>query len=147
MCRHRYFPAIVVIAAIGNLVPLHAQISPWSDSLVGKIRSAATMIPGAPPQTVHVLRFASLDVLQSSFLQNGSEEHIPGAYSVFQIRFADGWIMVDAGVDAEIARSNVTIHKDKYDQVQLALQGARSIVVTHEHDDHVAVSSGLRHGS
>jgi glyoxylase-like metal-dependent hydrolase (beta-lactamase superfamily II) len=64
-------------------------------------------------------------------------------FSVFQIRFPDGWIMVDAGIDqntlaARGAGPDIKIPQDKYDQIQKALVDARSIVVTHEHDDHAA---------
>src|ERR1700756_3211290 len=63
--------------------------------------------------------------------------------SVFQIRFTDGWIMVDAGIDQRtwVARGpgpDIKIPQDNYDLIQRALVDARSIVVTHEHDDHVA---------
>jgi glyoxylase-like metal-dependent hydrolase (beta-lactamase superfamily II) len=64
-------------------------------------------------------------------------------YSAFQIRFTDGWIMVDAGIDQDTlaARAPIpanTIPQVKYELIQKALVDARSIIVTHEHDDHAA---------
>jgi glyoxylase-like metal-dependent hydrolase (beta-lactamase superfamily II) len=123
---------------------MRAQTGVWTDSLLGKIRNAATMVPGAPPQAVHVLRLAGQDALQSEVLDGGSNEKFHGTYAVYQIRFTDGWIMVDAGIDKETAAQpgsggeGVTIAQDKYELIQRALVGARSIVVTHEHDDHAA---------
>jgi len=101
------------------------------------------MIPGTPPGSVHVLRFFQGERPQSAVLEGGSNEPIHVTFSVFQIRFTDGWIMVDAGIDQSTfaARGpgpDIKIPQDKYELIQRALVDARSIVVTHEHDDHVA---------
>jgi glyoxylase-like metal-dependent hydrolase (beta-lactamase superfamily II) len=78
-------------------------------------------------------------------MDGGGNEQYRGTFSVYQIRFEDGWIMVDAGIDTDTiagrgssAGGNAKIPKEKYELIQQALVGARSIVVTHEHDDHVA---------
>jgi glyoxylase-like metal-dependent hydrolase (beta-lactamase superfamily II) len=124
--------------------PMQAQSGDWTDSLLGKIRAAATMIPGTLPASVHVMRLAPpREVPLSAVLDGGGKEPIHMAWSVFQIRFTDGWIMVDAGMDQDTlaARAPIppnTIPQDRYELIQKALEGARSIVVTHEHDDHVA---------
>lgn len=132
------------MASISGPGLVRAQNGPWTDSLMAKIRAAATMVPGASPRAAHVLRFAEADVHQSELLDGGSNERFRGTLSVFQIRFTDGWIMVDAGIDKDTAAlpgsgaAGLTIPQEKYEQIQRALLGARSIVVTHEHDDHVA---------
>jgi glyoxylase-like metal-dependent hydrolase (beta-lactamase superfamily II) len=51
--------------------------------------------------------------------------------------------MVDAGIDqntfaARGTGPDIKISQDNYELIQRALVGARSIVVTHQHDDHVA---------
>ena len=52
--------------------------------------------------------------------------------------------MADAGFDKDVAAQpnsgagGATVSQDQYEQLQRALVGARSIVVTHEHDDHAA---------
>jgi len=99
------------------------------------------MIPGTPPGSVHALRFVSHEAPQSESIDGGSNELIRGTLSVYQIRFTDGWIMVDAGIDQSTFALRIpgaTIPQDKYELIQRALVGARSIVLTHEHDDHVA---------
>jgi glyoxylase-like metal-dependent hydrolase (beta-lactamase superfamily II) len=65
------------------------------------------------------------------------------ARTAFQVMYADGSVMVDAGM-------NLAVHKffgrgvdepyfpDATKQIDQALQRARLIVVTHEHGDHVA---------
>jgi glyoxylase-like metal-dependent hydrolase (beta-lactamase superfamily II) len=58
---------------------------------------------------------------------------------VFQIRYAQGWIMVDAAMNREMAGAEGAGHfsQPHYEQIEAALRGARLIVVTHEHPDHV----------
>jgi glyoxylase-like metal-dependent hydrolase (beta-lactamase superfamily II) len=78
-------------------------------------------------------------------MDGGGSEKFHGTFSVYQIRFEDGWIMVDAGIDTDTIAArgpgpggNAKVPGEQYDLIQRALVGARSIVVTHEHDDHVA---------
>jgi glyoxylase-like metal-dependent hydrolase (beta-lactamase superfamily II) len=142
MNRHLALP-LFLAAFLSGTGPMTAQTSVWSDSLLGRIRVAATMIPGTLPGSIHVLRLAPGEAPQSVFLDGGSNEPFHVTFSVFQIRFTDGWIMVDAGIDqstfaARGTGPDIKIPQDNYELIQRALVDARSIVVTHEHDDHVA---------
>jgi hypothetical protein len=118
--------SVVLAASISGTGLMRAQTGAWTDSLMVKIRAAATMIPGAPPRAVHVLRFAGADVHQSEFLDGGGSERLRAVLPVYQIRFSDGWIMVDAGIDKDTAEqpgsgaAGLTIPQDKYEQVQRA---------------------------
>jgi glyoxylase-like metal-dependent hydrolase (beta-lactamase superfamily II) len=140
------FLSLFLTAPLSVISPMQAQTVVWTDSLLGKIRAAATMVPGMPPRSVHVLRFAPREVPQSVSLDGGSDKLIGSTFSVYQIRFTDGWIMIDAGIDQSTfasrgpgpGNSGVIIPEGSYELIQRALVGARSIVVTHEHDDHVA---------
>lgn len=132
---------------VSSLCPasLQAQTTAWTESLLGKIQMTAKMIPGAHPQSVHVLRFAPYSTPLSAMMDGGGPEPFRGTFSVYQIRFKDGWIMVDAGIDTDTIAGrgsspggNAIIPREQYDLIQQALVGARSIVVTHEHDDHAA---------
>jgi glyoxylase-like metal-dependent hydrolase (beta-lactamase superfamily II) len=64
------------------------------------------------------------------------------AYPVFQIRYRDRWIVVDAGFDQAAvteyfgANSRLRFFADRYDRMQTALRGAEHVVLTHEHLDH-----------
>lgn len=143
MNRHLVLP-LFLATCLSCTDPMRAQTSVWTNSLLGRIQAAATMIPGTPPLSVHVLRLAPGEVPQSAYLEGGSNEPLHVTYSVFQIRFTDGWIMVDAGIDQStiVARGpggpDFKIPQDDYEVIQRALVAASSIVVTHEHDDHVA---------
>lgn len=136
--------SFLLVAAISSS-PLRAENDVWNDSLLAKIRMAATMVPGTLPRSIHVLRFASYEIPLSAVMDGGGNEPYRGTFSVYQIPFEDGWIMVDAGINTDtiVGRGsrpggNAKIPEEKYELIQRALVGARSIVVTHEHDDHVA---------
>ena len=106
---NRYLALSLFLAAsLGGASQMGAQTGVWTDSLLEKIRAAATMIPGTPPRSVHVLRFAPHEAPQSTSLDGGSNELICMlTLSVYQIRFTDGWIMVDAGIDQSTFASRV----------------------------------------
>jgi glyoxylase-like metal-dependent hydrolase (beta-lactamase superfamily II) len=65
------------------------------------------------------------------------------ARTVFQVVYRDGYVMVDSGMDEQVhkffGRGTVEpYYPDQAKQVDQALVGAKSIVMTHEHGDHVA---------
>jgi glyoxylase-like metal-dependent hydrolase (beta-lactamase superfamily II) len=134
--------AISVFAILLGIPKMTQAQTVWEGSLLPSIRAAATMIPGQQPRAIHVFREAEKTVHQSAVLEGGSDALVSAPFSVFEVRFPDGWIMVDSGMDPETAANpnagyaRVTIPKDRYELVQKALSDARLIVLTHEDDDH-----------
>jgi glyoxylase-like metal-dependent hydrolase (beta-lactamase superfamily II) len=138
--------AVVLAASVLalGLAPAGGQDRPaeWPPSF-SDIRAAAGLIPGRRPLRVNLLKFA-----ESRRTRNFSIKDAPAAPSVqartaFQVIFADGSIMVDAGMDRQVHRFFGRGVEEPYDQtaagqVERALTSARLIVVTHEHGDHVA---------
>lgn len=110
---------------------------------IAAIRQAAVLIPGARPRRINFLKFA-----ESRRTKNFSVEGAPSLPSVqartaFQVVYPDSYLMVDAGMDLDVHRFFGRGADEPYDapaaaQVQRAVDGARLIVVTHEHGDHVA---------
>jgi glyoxylase-like metal-dependent hydrolase (beta-lactamase superfamily II) len=117
--------------------PALGQTSAYSDSLLPAIRRAATVVPGALPLAVHVLAFNHSRGVASSSVEGAPGDSVDRANVVFQIRYPRGWIMVDAGMDKEIAHDPPNYSQAAYDSVQLGLKDARLIVITHEHFDHI----------
>lgn len=117
------------------------SISPWSADL-SEIRRIATLIPGRKPTRINVLKFA-----ESHRTKNFSVKGEPAAPSVqartvFQVVYPDGYVMVDAGMDLPMHKQIGRGAEEPYfpeqaQQVDKALRGARAIVFTHEHGDHV----------
>lgn len=130
------------VILLGFPKTLNAQ-TVWDSSLLPSIRAAAAMIPGQQPRAIHVFRVAERTGHQTGVLEGGSDASFSVSYSVFEVRFADSWIMVDSGIDQELTANStccagVTIAKDRYELAQNALSDARLIVLTHEDDDHAA---------
>ena len=125
-------------------VPLRAQNPPpsWTASLEDIQRTAA-LIPGPRPLRINFLKFA-----ESRRTKNFSVKDAPATPSIqartaFQVIYADGNVMVDAGMDLAVHRFFGRGVEEPYfpeaaRQVEQAVRAARLIVVTHEHGDHVA---------
>ena len=119
-----------------------AQASPWNDSLLERVRSLARSVPGERPRSLHVLEIAESSGPLSNFVAGADSQRVPVAYPVFQIRYRDRWIVVDAGFDQAAvtehfgANSRLQFFADRYDRMQAALRGAEHVVLTHEHLDH-----------
>jgi glyoxylase-like metal-dependent hydrolase (beta-lactamase superfamily II) len=77
----------------------------------------------------------------SEAVENAASTKVSSPTPVFQVRFAHGWLMVDAAMDraiAAVANDTSGFHDDRYARAVTALQGASLIVITHEHYDHIA---------
>lgn len=115
----------------------------YDDALLKKIRTAAQSIPGKKAYELRYIKFAESPRTFSVTVEGGDDTPYIQARTSYQIRFEDGWIMVDAGMDKEVHAFFGKGEKQPYftgknDSIQKALKGARKILITHEHGDHVA---------
>ena len=131
--------ALITIPSLRGQAPAAAG---WSAD-ISEIRRVATLIPGRTPLRINVLKFA-----ESRRTKNFSVKGEPAAPSVqartvFQVVYADGYVMVDAGMDEPMHRQigrgaeGEPYYAEQAQAVNTALRGARAIVFTHEHGDHV----------
>lgn len=114
----------------------------WSVRL-DQIRQVAGMIPGRRALRINVLKFAESHRSKKFSVQGAPDEPSIQARTVFQVVFADGTVMIDSGMDEQVHRffGRGTIepyYPDAAKQVEQALRKAKSIIITHEHGDHVA---------
>jgi glyoxylase-like metal-dependent hydrolase (beta-lactamase superfamily II) len=138
-------PLVLLVATICALsISLHGQQArpAWSADL-SDIRRVAALIPGQKPVRINVLKFAESHRTKNFSVKGEPPQPSVQARTVFQVVYPDSYVMVDAGMD-------LTVHKligrgadEPYfaDQAQLvdkALRGARAIIFTHEHGDHVS---------
>lgn len=140
ICRVRH--VITIFVALALHVAAGAQAPPWTASL-SQIRETAALSPGARPLRINVVKFA-----ESRRTKNFSVQGAPAAPSIqartaFQVVYADGTVMIDAGMDEQIHRFFGRGVDEPYDAaaartVADGVSRARLIVVTHEHGDHVA---------
>jgi glyoxylase-like metal-dependent hydrolase (beta-lactamase superfamily II) len=114
-------------------------IPAFTDTVLAEARAAASVVPGDLPVALRYLEFARFTTPLSGAVGGAEDAIVEGVYTVFQVRYSHGWVMVDAGVDREVETdTTVTIDQARYNRVQEALRGANLIVVTHEHHDHIA---------
>jgi glyoxylase-like metal-dependent hydrolase (beta-lactamase superfamily II) len=103
-------------------------------------RSLIHAVPGDLPVAIGYLNVAEWSWPLSNAVENAPNTPVSLPTPVFQIRFAHGWIMVDAGMDREDAAAagdSSQFFDDRYNRAIAALRGASLVVVTHEHYDHI----------
>jgi len=118
------------------------QTASWTAD-IGAIRHAATLIPGRRPLRLNMQKFAESRRTKNFSVKGAANEPSVQARTAFQVVYPDGTVMVDAGMDRQVHAFFGRGVDEPYDaaaaeRVQRAVEGARSIVVTHEHGDHVA---------
>ena len=121
--------------------PAGAAKTAWSADLAD-IRRAAALIPGRKPLRINVLKFAESHRTKNFVVKGEAADPGTQARTVFQVVYADGSVMVDAGMDLPMHKQIGRGAEEPYfteqaQQVDKALRSARAIIFTHEHGDHV----------
>ena len=130
----------VLALAMSGVAQLAGQnSSPHLD----EIRGVAGMIPGARALRINVLKFAESRRTKNFSVKGAPAEPSVQARTAYQVVYAGGSVMIDSGMDQQVHKFFGRGVEEPYDaeanlQVQMALRGAKSIVMTHEHGDHVA---------
>jgi glyoxylase-like metal-dependent hydrolase (beta-lactamase superfamily II) len=132
------------VCAFVGLLPARAQdgAPAWTGDL-GAVRSLARVIPGPRSLRLNVIKFAESRRTKNFSVIDAPPTPSVQARTAFQVVFADGTVMVDAGMDQQVHRFfgrgvEEPYFPDAARQLERAVQDARLIVVTHEHGDHVA---------
>lgn len=138
----RLAPACLFACLLGLAATAAAQPA-YDDALLRKLRAAAGTVPGAAPEEVRYARFAESPRTFAATVEGGDDTPYVQARTAYQLRYPDGWIMVDTGMDEAVHRFFGRGAEEPYDaaanaRIQRALRGARLVLVTHEHGDHVA---------
>src|SRR5207244_12959304 len=69
---------------------------------IDQIRQAAKLIPGRAPLRINVLKFAESRRAKKFSVKGAPDEPSVQARTAFQIVYADGYIMLDAGMDQQV---------------------------------------------
>lgn len=109
----------------------------FDSALLDRARVASNMIPGDYPLEVRFQGFSEWSAPLSEYLEDATDKPVDWVAGVFQIRFQDGWIMVDAGAEKTHAGSKGFSDAD-YGDYERALAQASLTVITHEHADHAS---------
>ncbi len=105
---------------------------------IPKIRQLANSIDGEKPNNIQVEKVAQFYFPRTLSLAGSGFEIMPmGVYS-FKLASNDSHVIVDTGYDSEMAASaRADFYPTPYARMQSALESATSIVITHEHYDHI----------
>jgi glyoxylase-like metal-dependent hydrolase (beta-lactamase superfamily II) len=116
---------------------------PYPENLLDELRAAANAVPGPHPLELRYISVAESRRPRSAVLEQDSDEPYVQARTAFQLVYADGAVMIDAGMDEQVHRTFGMGTPEPYwpernDAVQAALVDANLVLITHEHGDHVA---------
>lgn len=130
----------IVVLALLAIAPQKQQV--WTAS-IAQIRQTARMIPGRAPLRINVLKFAESRRAKKFSVKGAPDEPSVQARTVFHFVYPDGYVMIDSGMDQQVHNFFGRGVVEPYDaeaakHVERAVRGARAILVTHEHGDHVA---------
>jgi glyoxylase-like metal-dependent hydrolase (beta-lactamase superfamily II) len=142
MIARAWWAALSVFVCMLSAPGANAQTAPWSAD-IGAIRRVASMVPGARPLRINVLKFAESRRTKNFSVKGAPKEPSIQARTAFQVVYRDGTVMVDSGMDLQVHKFFGRGQEEPYfpeaaAAVEKALRSARMIVMTHEHGDHVA---------
>lgn len=115
----------------GTRAPL--AIAQWRALIAGDA-------PARLPESVGYISMAEANVPKSLAVAGAGLRKVRMGVVAFQISYRDGSLMVDSGYDREshVKLNNGPIFsEEKHARLQAYLHEARSILLTHEHPDHV----------
>lgn len=107
------------------------------------IRRISMTLPGALPLGVNGIRVAASVRPRKFCIEGGDDSAVTMPRTAFQVVYPDCTVMIDSGLDKATHDSFSPDKPEPYfpeafAQLQLALNSARLIVLTHFHADHVA---------
>ncbi len=133
-----------IFLAVAFLVTAAAPVQAQSFSAdITEIRTVSATIPGARALRINVVKFAESRRTKNFSIKGAPAEPSIQARTAFQVVYSDGTVMIDSGMDQQVHRFfgrgvEEPYFPDAAKEVDKALIGAKSIVMTHEHGDHVA---------
>ena len=134
---------VLMLLSCNNEPGNKVQAPDYDDALLSRVRSAAMAIPGDLPIAINYQKYAASIRKWKDLVEGGSDDNATMARTAFQIEYAKGYVMVDAGMDRAVHHFFEKNGAQPFDdsaanKVALAVQGAKLVLVTHEHGDHVA---------
>lgn len=132
----RSFIAVLIFCCQSSMVLCQAPQYP--SDLLDQLRRSATALPRELPIEVRVAVLNPAPVQLNTFVEGAPNDSVTAGYAVFQVRYRDHWIAVDAAVDRSYLSNSTSFSTETYDSIQIMLRDARLVLLTHEHHDHVA---------
>lgn len=139
--RRTFFAASAAMMAGSNCPPmLHA--AERFDADLGELRQLAGSIQGALPTALNAVNVAASVRPRRFVIQGGDERLVTMPRTAYQVVYPDGSIMLDSGLD-EYTHATFSqgrpepFYAEDFIKLRAALEGAKRIIFTHFHADHV----------
>jgi glyoxylase-like metal-dependent hydrolase (beta-lactamase superfamily II) len=112
--------------------------------VLDELRRLGSSVPGPKPVAIHSELVAKTSLPRAAVFAGESFEPHPMVHQVFEVKYPDGFVVIDAGFPQAMLEQ---MGGGEYDpqawaDVQKALGGARQVFVTHEHFDHLGGIAG-----
>jgi glyoxylase-like metal-dependent hydrolase (beta-lactamase superfamily II) len=109
---------------------------------LGEIRRLASAVPGDAPLRVNQEQIAVASLPKGAvFAGESLREQHPMTHGAYQVLYSDGsFAMIDSAFDADmlhVMNPGAEFANDGWAAIQRGLEGAKYIVITHEHPDHI----------
>jgi glyoxylase-like metal-dependent hydrolase (beta-lactamase superfamily II) len=108
--------------------------------VLDELRRLGSSVPGEKPLAIYSELVAKASLPRAAVFAGESFEPYPMAHQAFQVRYPDGFVLLDAAFpESKLEQmGGGEYNPAAYVQVQTALAGARQVFITHEHFDHMA---------
>lgn len=128
--------------AVGSWLLAREAVPAVSDYRIDlqEIRRQAASLPGPLPLRVNHELLCETSMPRVAVFAGESFDPHPLAHGAYQVVYPDGFLVIDAGFGPETVEEmagETEIDAQAYETIQNALGEARSVVLTHEHLDHM----------
>ncbi len=105
---------------------------------IGEVRKLADAVPGAKPAEVRVENVAAFAFPGIAVVAGDSWKRVGMPVFSYQVVYPDHTAIIDTALDDRIGGGNLaSFDKDAYGRMEKAMGGAKLILITHEHMDHI----------
>ena len=104
---------------------------------LSELRALADAMPGDKPETIRVEEMEQVELPRVAVLAGAGWTFVKLPVFSYQLGFADRTVMVDTSLDPAAVKDPSPAQLEAFARVSAALEKASTIVVTHEHFDHV----------
>jgi glyoxylase-like metal-dependent hydrolase (beta-lactamase superfamily II) len=143
---------LLVIAGVATTRHLFVREPVPAESSYAIDRAAlaalARSMPGELPEHVNHQVVALVEVPRGAVFAGESLDPHRMVHGVYQVMYPDGFVMIDAAFGPAYFEENLSGGDGRYDEesfgrVERALPRARTVVLTHEHGDHIGGLAGV----
>lgn len=104
---------------------------------MAEVRKLADTIAGDKPSEIRAERIASLHFPFTAMVSGAGWESVEVPVYTYQVAYSDHALMIDTAIDGGASKADPTFDADAYARMQTAMLTATTIVITHEHPDHI----------